>query len=341
MLGYLLQQHGIYQQNYNFNFTNAPAVASVTITNQTTAEITLYRLRSDGQGTLVGIVPCGFTVSMKPFVLNTKLRAMNVSGESWEFVVDQNTETWTLTPSGWTGSVGLPHSIVGKWIGYYPDCGEEVIEVVEQGNQFIATKVTGDDYVPAGQITWRATSCSDIHNLQCEIQVASAGFTNPSFTAGTLSIVSEVQIVLHWGNDGTSSITYRRWNNNVETCHPSIVTCHPVAPVVPVQQVLGSNLIGQWIGYYSGCGEEIIQLHFQGDQLVATKVTGDKYVPAGQITWRVRMTSATAGTGQGQVAYPGFRSPYWKNGDLKVLDENRISFGSSQWPTITYRRKVC
>jgi hypothetical protein len=337
LLTFLLNQHGVTNiTTCDFNYVPSPGVATVTITNHTTAEITLYRLQNDGCGVLIGLVPAGFTVSMSPFVLRTKLRAMNITGQSWDFVVDENNEKWTLTPTGWSGSVGLPHSIVGKWVGYYPGHGEEIIEVTLQGNQFVATKVTGDNNVPAGQITWRVNIGNDIHVLQGEGQIANAGFCSPSFVTGILNIISEGQIVFSWGLIG--SVSYRRHVENT-ICQPQ-----PVQPIVcptppPVQTKWGQNLVGQWVGFYPGCGDEIIQLNFQGEQLVATKVTGDNYIPAGQVTWKVHMTSPTAGTGQGQVAYAGFRSPYWKNGDLKVINENQISFGSFQWPTITYRRK--
>ena len=48
-------------------------------------------------------------------------------------------------------------SLAGEWIGHYPGHFDEVIRIEQEGDKVEAVKVTGDDYVPAGATTWRAS----------------------------------------------------------------------------------------------------------------------------------------------------------------------------------------
>jgi len=321
---------GVSCQSPQFVHSKCSAPATVTITNNSPSTITIYRIKASGD-IPIGMVVSGMTVTMSPLFIGVKLRAVTDCGiNTWEFLVDQATEMWTMTPSGWSGSVGFPHSVCGKWIGNYPGFGDEIIDVVLQGSQFVATKITGDTCVPAGQITWNATIGGNNSVLQGQGQLAHAGFCGPYFVAGTLSIISDTQIVYFWTSWGT--VTYRRYIENTNVPIGGGGGCC----VPDTTQQFGSNLVGQWIGFYCGCGDEIIQIDLQGGQVVATKVTGDNYVPAGQVTWKVTMSSATQGSGQMQLAHPGYRNPYWQNTALTIKDQNNINCAG-----INYRRKVC
>jgi hypothetical protein len=70
------------------------------------------------------------------------------------------------------------------------------------------------------------------------------------------------------------------------------------------------NLEGLWVGKYSEDGYEMINVTYQGDVLVAEKVTGTKNVPKGQATFQVDLspktfvTAATTGRYQHQQQQP-------------------------------------
>jgi len=125
------------------------------------------------------------------------------------------------------------------------------------------------------------------------------------------------------------------------------------------------NLEGLWVGKYGEHGYEMINVTYQGDLLIAYKVTGDKNVPRGEITFQVDLNpldrkvvsdssndpssmstveqlqpiSLTAkaakkwGTtqlprhkGLGQVAEAGFKKNQWMEGQLIIIGEDYFSF---------------
>jgi len=124
------------------------------------------------------------------------------------------------------------------------------------------------------------------------------------------------------------------------------------------------NLDGLWVGKYGTHGYEMINVTYTGDLLVAYKVTGDKNVPRGEITFQVDLNpldrkvvgdssgdplqglveqlqpiSLTAkaakkwGTtqlprhkGLGQVAEEGFTKNQWMEGQLIIIGEEYFSF---------------
>jgi len=96
------------------------------------------------------------------------------------------------------------------------------------------------------------------------------------------------------------------------------------------------DLRGKWQGDYGDCcGLEVIMITQEAENAVATKVTGDEYVPAGQITWRA---SVKTGAGEGQVAGIGFDEPRFVLGELKIIDESTIRFLWYEIGAIEYRR---
>lgn len=125
------------------------------------------------------------------------------------------------------------------------------------------------------------------------------------------------------------------------------------------------NLDGLWVGKYGQHGYEMINVTYHGDLLIAYKVTGDKNVPRGEITFQVdlnplkkkvvgvdssgdpsphmveqlqpiSLTESAAkkwGTSQlprhkglGQVAEAGFKKNQWMEGQLIIIGEEYFSF---------------
>lgn len=84
----------------------------------------------------------------------------------------------------------------GQWVGEYPCCGVETIEITQKGHRVQAIKVTGDDFVPTGEVTWRAS----VENGEGEGQIAEAGFTNPRFVTGYLTVLDNNTIQFAWGD---------------------------------------------------------------------------------------------------------------------------------------------
>jgi len=117
------------------------------------------------------------------------------------------------------------------------------------------------------------------------------------------------------------------------------------------------NLEGLWIGKYGDHGFEMINITYVGDILIAKKVTGDKNVPADEITFQIDMSPPLSnpslqptkkplenivlskeaakrwGTSQitryqglGQVAEEGFVKHQWVDGQLIIINEEYFSF---------------
>ncbi|MGV3774720.1 MAG: Cyclin D1-binding domain-containing protein [Verrucomicrobiales bacterium] len=92
----------------------------------------------------------------------------------------------------------------GEWVGHYTGHYDEVVRIVQQGTIAEAIKITGDEYVPADEITWRA----NVITGEGEGQIAEQEFRNPRFVPGKLKIVNSEKIVFEWAHCG--EVEFRR-----------------------------------------------------------------------------------------------------------------------------------
>lgn len=109
------------------------------------------------------------------------------------------------------------------------------------------------------------------------------------------------------------------------------------AAMLPATAIDAVDLIGTWqaTGYYCGTpqGVELVSISLTGSgQLVATKVTGDACIPAGQLTWRGTLGGKTI-TGEIQVSDDDGSNRRWIAGSWNVISPAQIEgFG------VRYRR---
>lgn len=94
--------------------------------------------------------------------------------------------------------------LAGEWVGHYTGHFDEFVRIVQDGSMLEAWKITGDDYVPAGALTWRA----DLETGLGEGQIAEREFRNPRFVRGKLTVIDSERISFEWENCGT--VEYRR-----------------------------------------------------------------------------------------------------------------------------------
>jgi hypothetical protein len=92
----------------------------------------------------------------------------------------------------------------GEWLGYYTGHFDEVVRITQNGDYVEAVKITGDDYVPADEITWRA----NIRTGRGEGQIAEREFRNARFVPGRLQVVSSDKLIFTWEKCG--EVEFRR-----------------------------------------------------------------------------------------------------------------------------------
>jgi hypothetical protein len=86
----------------------------------------------------------------------------------------------------------------GEWIGHYRGHFDQVIKISQAGDEVVAVKITGDEHVPGGAITFRA----NVRTGAGEGQVAEKEFRNACFVPGKLEVVSSERIIFTWENCG-------------------------------------------------------------------------------------------------------------------------------------------
>lgn len=92
----------------------------------------------------------------------------------------------------------------GEWLGFYTGHFDEVVRIAQSGDFVEAIKVTGDEYVPAEEVTFRA----NVRTGRGEGQIAEREFRNPRFVQGTLTIINQDRFTFRW--DRCGEVEFRR-----------------------------------------------------------------------------------------------------------------------------------
>src|SRR5687768_5843796 len=95
-------------------------------------------------------------------------------------------------------------NLSGEWIGHYPGHFDEVIRILQEQDHALVVKLTGNEYLPEGNVTWWANQQTG----DGEGQVAEQEYRNPHFVPGKLTIVSPQRIVFRWA--GLGEVEFRR-----------------------------------------------------------------------------------------------------------------------------------
>jgi len=93
----------------------------------------------------------------------------------------------------------------GEWVGRYRGHFDQVIRFTVIDTVLVATKVTGDEHVPGGEVTFKA----DLHRNGIGLgQVAEKEFRNATWVPGRLIVVDKEHVTFYW--DGCGVVEFRK-----------------------------------------------------------------------------------------------------------------------------------
>jgi len=85
-----------------------------------------------------------------------------------------------------TTQISAAINLAGEWIGHYRGHFDQVIKITQLGEEIVAVKITGDEHVPGGSVTFRA----NVRTGAGEGQVAEKEYRNACFVPGRLEITA-------------------------------------------------------------------------------------------------------------------------------------------------------
>jgi len=87
----------------------------------------------------------------------------------------------------------------GEWVGHYRGHTEQTIRFMVIDGWLVATKITGDEHVPGGNITFKANLNDNGHGFG---QVAEKEFRNSTWVPGRLIVEDKEHVSFTWENCG-------------------------------------------------------------------------------------------------------------------------------------------
>jgi len=132
-------------------------------------------------------------------------------------------------------------ALQGIWYGLYPASGIELVEVKYHSSKstLVATKLTGNDFVGAGRVTWEISPPSGSEGTSCKV-VSSLWqhVYTPRWDACSVEVedVDHMAVTLHLGHEGKEVISFvravlpalLRWDDPLSPTHGfhrSMVIC--------------------------------------------------------------------------------------------------------------------
>lgn len=91
------------------------------------------------------------------------------------------------------------------------------------------------------------------------------------------------------------------------------------------------NLEGLWVGKYGNHGYEMVNITYIGDNLIAYKVTGDKNVPRGEITFQADLTPTIYQSSKSSSSSSASSSSKSANGPDKLDPIQLTETAAKQW----------
>jgi len=137
----------------------------------------------------------------KQSVDTTSMIIESSSDEPFSDMHDQILREASIQLRNWKGLFILCYMKIdlnGYWIGDYGRHGKELIQIYQKGYEVIAKKVTGDENVPAGQISWKMTLDGNLTKGKGFMQVAEIGYKNPAWVTSYINIIDPNSIQITW-----------------------------------------------------------------------------------------------------------------------------------------------
>jgi len=150
---------------------------------------------------------------MTPPLGNSTWRQFCSGAWTWRTVAISNTSCFNCTANTTNvtetdNGIDLSRAL-GYWYGdYYPHGTQQVnVSAQHYSNgtvRLVATKLTGDENVPAGKVSWVTTN-----GVHAAIQLAGKGFSNPWWTSARVALLTASRLTLHVDSTNGTLIFWR------------------------------------------------------------------------------------------------------------------------------------